>query len=141
MKKLSLVIMELLAISLGVERSHYRDFFEDSCSIMRCNYYPPCQEPELTLGTGPHCDPTSLTILQQDQVEGLEVFSANKWRSIRPIRDALVINIGDTFMVRNLLPLFLSIDKTNSSGDVKGQTPSSNSAELLVDVSSSLPFV
>ncbi|CAL9085867.1 unnamed protein product [Musa textilis] len=98
MKKLSLVIMELLAISLGVERSHYRDFFEDGCSIMRCNYYPPCQEPELTLGTGPHCDPTSLTILQQDQVEGLEVFSANKWRSVRPIRDALVINIGDTFM-------------------------------------------
>ncbi|RRT38959.1 hypothetical protein B296_00053825 [Ensete ventricosum] len=99
MKKLSLVIMELLAMSLGVDRTHYRDFFEDSRSIMRCNYYPPCPEPELTLGTGPHCDPTSLTILRQDQVEGLEVFEGNRWRSVRPIRDALVINIGDTFMV------------------------------------------
>ncbi|RWW00377.1 hypothetical protein GW17_00036664 [Ensete ventricosum] len=103
MKKLSLVIMELLAMSLGVDRTHYRDFFEDSRSIMRCNYYPPCPEPELTLGTGPHCDPTSLTILRQDQVEGLEVFEGNRWRSVRPIRDALVINIGDTFMVRELL--------------------------------------
>lgn len=99
MNELSLSIMELLAISLGVYRLHYREFFEDSSSIMRCNYYPPCQEPDLTLGTGPHCDPTSLTILQQDDVNGLQVFADNKWKSIRPVPGALVINIGDTFMV------------------------------------------
>ncbi|KAJ0969489.1 hypothetical protein J5N97_022366 [Dioscorea zingiberensis] len=98
MQKLSLGIMELLAISLGVEQSYYKDFFRDSKSIMRCNYYPPCQEPDLTLGTGPHCDPTSLTILQQDQVGGLQVFAEDKWQCIPPVRDALVINIGDTFM-------------------------------------------
>ncbi|THG05524.1 hypothetical protein TEA_016677 [Camellia sinensis var. sinensis] len=55
-------------------------------------------EPELALGTGPHCDPTSLTILHQDQVGGLEVFVNNKWQSVQPIHGALVINIGDTFM-------------------------------------------
>lgn len=98
MKELSLVIMELLAISLGVDRLHFKKFFQDSSSIMRCNYYPPCREPSLTLGTGPHCDPTSLTILHQDEVRGLQVFSNNKWHSIRPRPDALVINIGDTFM-------------------------------------------
>ncbi|KAA8531093.1 hypothetical protein F0562_005802 [Nyssa sinensis] len=98
MMELSLVIMELIAISLGVERLHYRDFFEDGSSIMRCNFYPPCKEPGLTLGTGPHCDPTSLTILHQDQVGGLEVFANNKWQAVRPRTDALVINIGDTFM-------------------------------------------
>lgn len=97
MKDLSLVLMELLAISLGVDRLHYRKFFEDGSSIMRCNYYPPCQEPGLAFGTGPHCDPTSLTILHQDQVGGLEVYVNNKWRTIRPRCDALVINLGDTF--------------------------------------------
>lgn len=99
MKELSLSIMELLAISLGVERKHYRKFFEDGSSIMRCNYYPPCKEAGLTLGTGPHCDPTSLTILHQDQVGGLQVFVDGKWQVVRPRPDALVINIGDTFMV------------------------------------------
>lgn len=99
MKQVSLVIMELLAISLGVDRSHYRNFFQDGSSIMRCNYYPPCQNYGVTLGTGPHCDPTSLTILHQDQVGGLEVFANNRWQAIRPRPDALVINIGDTFMV------------------------------------------
>ncbi|KAJ6682726.1 GIBBERELLIN 20 OXIDASE 1-B-LIKE [Salix koriyanagi] len=97
MKKVSLVIFELLAISLGVDRLHYRKFFEDGSSIMRCNNYPPCSNSSLTLGTGPHCDPTSLTILHQDQVGGLEVFANNKWQAIRPRPDALVVNIGDTF--------------------------------------------
>lgn len=103
MTRTALMIMELLAISLGVERFHYRKFFEDGRSIMRCNYYPPCENAGLTLGTGPHCDPTSLTILHQDQVGGLEVFANNRWLSVKPRPDALVINIGDTFMVQNLL--------------------------------------
>ncbi|XP_002527606.2 gibberellin 20 oxidase 2 [Ricinus communis] len=99
MMKLSLVIFELLAISLGVDRFHYRKYFEDGgTSIMRCNYYPSCNNPSLTLGTGPHCDPTSLTILHQDDVGGLDVFADHKWRSVRPRPNALVINIGDTFM-------------------------------------------
>ncbi|KAK3425985.1 hypothetical protein EUGRSUZ_F02523, partial [Eucalyptus grandis] len=85
MKRLALSITEVLAISLGLDRSYYREFFEDGCSIMRCNSYPPCQEPSLVLGTGPHCDPTALTILHQDQVGS------------SPRTHALVINIGDTF--------------------------------------------
>ncbi|CAD6228868.1 unnamed protein product [Miscanthus lutarioriparius] len=98
MKELSLTIMELLELSLGVERGYYREFFEDSRSIMRCNYYPPCPEPERTLGTGPHCDPTALTILLQDDVGGLEVLVDGEWRPVRPVPGAMVINIGDTFM-------------------------------------------
>jgi gibberellin-44 dioxygenase len=112
MKDLSLTIMELLELSLGVERGSYRDFFEDSRSIMRCNYYPPCPEPERTLGTGPHCDPTALTILLQDDVGGLEVLVDGDWRPVRPVHGAMVINIGDTFMVcilANIFSLSLSL--------------------------------
>ncbi|KAL7118227.1 hypothetical protein ACP275_03G122500 [Erythranthe tilingii] len=97
MKNLSLTIMEILGISLGVNRSYFKEFFKDGSSIMRCNFYPPCQEPDLALGTGPHCDPTALTILHQDQVGGLQVFSENKWKSVKPRPNALVINLGDTF--------------------------------------------
>ncbi|KAF3773989.1 Gibberellin 20 oxidase 3 [Nymphaea thermarum] len=98
MTELSLKVSELLAISLGLERLSFRRFFEDSSSIMRCNYYPACEEPGLTLGTGPHCDPTSLTILHQDHVGGLEVFADGKWHLVSPTPGALVVNIGDTFM-------------------------------------------
>lgn len=99
MEELSLQLMELLGMSLGMDRMHFRRFFEGGNSIMRLNYYPPCRQPSLTLGTGPHCDPTSLTILHQDQVGGLQVFIRNKWLSVRPNLNAFVVNIGDTFMV------------------------------------------
>ncbi|CAI9766643.1 unnamed protein product [Fraxinus pennsylvanica] len=98
MKKLSLAILGLLSISLGLDGSYYRKFFEDGCSIMRFNNYPPCNQAGLTFGTGPHCDPNSITILHQDQVGGLEVFANNKWQAIRPRPNAFVVNIGDTFM-------------------------------------------
>uniref|UniRef100_A0A5B7AP53 Putative Ntc12 n=1 Tax=Davidia involucrata TaxID=16924 RepID=A0A5B7AP53_DAVIN len=98
MSTLSLGIMELLGMSLGIKQAHFREFFEGNESIMRLNYYPPCQKPDLTLGTGPHCDPTSLTILHQDTVGGLQVFVDNEWRSISPNFNAFVVNIGDTFM-------------------------------------------
>lgn len=101
MSNLSLEIMELLGMSLGVSRRHFKHFFEENESIMRLNYYPMCQRPDQTLGTGPHCDPTSLTILHQDQVAGLQVLVDEEWRTIRPNTDAFVVNIGDTFMVRD----------------------------------------
>ncbi|KAL5840023.1 hypothetical protein ACOSQ4_012631 [Xanthoceras sorbifolium] len=99
MNKLSGVLCELLAVSLGVKDClHYKKFFEGGTALMRCNVYPPCTKPEQVLGQGPHCDTTSITLLHQDQVGGLEVFFNNKWQSIRPQPDAFVINIGDTFM-------------------------------------------
>ncbi|KAJ0463631.1 putative ent-kaurene synthase, Gibberellin-44 dioxygenase [Helianthus annuus] len=98
MSRLSLRIMELLGMSLGVNRGHFKEFFEENDSVMRLNYYPPCQKPDLTLGTGPHCDPTSLTILHQDNVGGLEVFVDSEWCLVAPVPNAFVVNIGDTFM-------------------------------------------
>ncbi|KAL0538480.1 hypothetical protein IC582_027501 [Cucumis melo] len=98
MSKVSLTIMELLGLSLGVGRHYFRDFFQRNESIMRLNYYPKCQNPEQTLGTGPHCDPTSLTILHQhDHVHGLQVFVDQQWHYIPPNPQAFVVNIGDTF--------------------------------------------
>ena len=99
MSDLSLKIMELLGMSLGINRSHFKEFSEDNESIFRLNYYPQCKQPNVVLGSGPHCDPTSLTILQQDLVNGLQAFVDNQWQAILPNPQALVVNIGDTFMV------------------------------------------
>ncbi|PRQ57739.1 putative ent-kaurene synthase [Rosa chinensis] len=98
MNKLSNGILELLGLSLGVAREYFKEFYDGNDSIMRLNYYPMCQKPDLTLGTGPHCDPTSLTILHQDQVGGLEVFLDEKWHTVTPVLGSFVVNIGDTFM-------------------------------------------
>ncbi|CAN6814523.1 unnamed protein product [Brassica oleracea] len=98
MNTLSLNIIEFLGMSLGIERRYMREFYRDNDSILRLNYYPPCKQPNHTLGTGPHTDPTSLTILYQDHVGGLQVFVENQWRSIAPKPQSFLVNIGDTFM-------------------------------------------
>lgn len=105
MNSLCLNVMEVLGISLGVGGDYFREFFGGNDSIMRLNYYPPCQKPDVALGTGPHCDPTSLTILHQDEVGGLQVYVDQKWHSITPNPHAFVVNIGDTFMVLNFFNL------------------------------------
>jgi len=104
MNGLVMDLMELLGISMGLkDRTYYRRFFEDGSGIFRCNYYPPCKQPEKALGVGPHNDPTAITVLLQDDVVGLEVFAAGSWQTVRPRPGALVVNVGDTFMVRYLL--------------------------------------
>lgn len=98
MQELSAAILELLAISLGVDRLHYQKFFEDADSLMRCNIYPRCNDSQ-ALGIGPHYDPNSITILLQDQVGGLEIFVDDKWLAVHPRPNTFVINIGETFKV------------------------------------------
>ncbi|XP_010559023.1 PREDICTED: gibberellin 20 oxidase 5-like [Tarenaya hassleriana] len=99
MNRLSLDLMELMGTSLGLkDEKYYRKFFEDGCAIFRCNYYPPCKQPDRALGTGPHRDPTALTILHQDGVSGLEVFTQGIWRTVRPYPGSFVINLGDLFV-------------------------------------------
>ncbi|KAG5585326.1 hypothetical protein H5410_045760 [Solanum commersonii] len=60
---------------------------------MRLNYYTPCQKLELTLGTGPHYDPASLTVLHQDCVSGLHVFVDDEWYSISPNFNSFMVNM------------------------------------------------
>ncbi|XP_004306881.1 PREDICTED: gibberellin 20 oxidase 1-like isoform X1 [Fragaria vesca subsp. vesca] len=96
--KVGNVVLELLGLSLGVGREYFKEYYKGNEAILRWNYYPICQKPDLTLGTGPHRDPTSVTILHQDQVGGLEVFVDEKWHTVTPVPGSFVINIGDTFM-------------------------------------------
>ncbi|KAK6937166.1 Isopenicillin N synthase-like, Fe(2+) 2OG dioxygenase domain [Dillenia turbinata] len=90
MNKLSMSILEILAMGLGIDGAYLREFFEGHDSIMRLNYYPSCQKPDLVLGTGPHCDPTSVTILHQDDVGGLQVLVDDEWCMISPCFDSFV---------------------------------------------------
>lgn len=101
MARLALDVTEVLAAALGLRRGALSGFFDGGDSIMRLNHYPACRQPHLTLGTGPHRDPTSLTLLHQDDVGGLQVRAGGggngAWRAVRPRADAFMVNIGDTF--------------------------------------------
>ncbi|KAG1361338.1 protein DMR6-LIKE OXYGENASE 2-like [Cocos nucifera] len=93
-KSLFLVLMGAILESLGVDTSILRDF-DNGSHLMVVNCYPICPEPNLTLGMPPHSDYGFLTILLQDDVEGLQVQCGGEWVTVEPVPNSLVINIGD----------------------------------------------
>ena len=100
-QKLSIKLMELIALSLGLPANRFNGFFKDQTSFIRLNHYPPCPIPHLALGVGRHKDAGALTVLAQDEVGGLEVKrkSDGEWIRVKPTPDAFIINVGDMIQV------------------------------------------
>ncbi|KAI4295609.1 hypothetical protein L6164_035635 [Bauhinia variegata] len=100
-EKLSFKLMELIALSLGLEAKRFHGFFKDQTSFIRLNHYPPCPYPHLALGVGRHKDAGALTVLAQDEVGGLEVKrkTDQEWIRVKPTPNAYIINVGDIIQV------------------------------------------
>ncbi|KAL2547121.1 2-oxoglutarate (2OG) and Fe(II)-dependent oxygenase superfamily protein [Forsythia ovata] len=94
-------LLSLISMGLGLEK----DFLQKSLGqnprlVSQCNFYPPCPDPELTLGLPTHTDLNALTILLQSQgVTGLQAIKTGEWIAVDPVPDALVINLGDQIQV------------------------------------------
>ncbi|XP_010468275.1 PREDICTED: flavonol synthase/flavanone 3-hydroxylase-like [Camelina sativa] len=96
-EKLAFKLIELISLSLGLRKERFHDYFKEQMSFLRINRYPPCPRPDLALGVGQHTDVVVLTVLAQDEVGGLQVSrrSDGVWFPVRPVPNALVINIGN----------------------------------------------
>jgi isopenicillin N synthase-like dioxygenase len=88
-------LFELLSEALGLEPNHLNDMDCSKGLLMLSHYYPPCPEPDLTLGTSQHSDNSFLTVLLPDQIEGLQVRREGHWFDVPHVSGALIINIGD----------------------------------------------
>lgn len=94
--------MESILESLGIVEDNQEEVkdnilkeLEDGSQLMAVNFYPPCPQPDLTLGMPPHSDYGFLTLLLQDDVEGLQIQFQEQWFTVQPINNAFVVNIGD----------------------------------------------
>jgi isopenicillin N synthase-like dioxygenase len=104
---LSAVLMGAIAESLGLEQEFFEANMTPHTSYLRLNYYPPCPDPEPgQLGISRHTDAGALTVLLQDEVAALEVYSGSKednndgeWVGVPPVEGGFTINIGDMLQV------------------------------------------
>ncbi|KAJ7516019.1 hypothetical protein O6H91_22G039100 [Diphasiastrum complanatum] len=95
-QKIGLVLLELMAESLDLQKSFFSQHFEkNATSVTRLNYYPPCPQPSMALGLYAHADTNSITVLIQNEIGGLQIRKDGRWISVRPFKDALVVNVGD----------------------------------------------
>ncbi|KAL6641226.1 hypothetical protein ACP70R_019407 [Stipagrostis hirtigluma subsp. patula] len=100
------LFMELMAAALEALGVHagggglLGELAAGHSQIMMANCYPPCPQPELTLGLPPHSDYGLLTLLLQDQdVEGLQVMHGGRWLAVDPVPGSLIVNVGDQFEI------------------------------------------
>uniref|UniRef100_A0A7N0RFB9 Fe2OG dioxygenase domain-containing protein n=1 Tax=Kalanchoe fedtschenkoi TaxID=63787 RepID=A0A7N0RFB9_KALFE len=90
-------LLSLMSQGLGLKNDRLKRRFEEEPSRKaHANYYPPCPDPDLTLGLRAHKDPIALNMLIQSMgASGLQVMKDGEWIAIDPLPNALVINLGD----------------------------------------------
>ncbi|XP_024542456.1 probable 2-oxoglutarate-dependent dioxygenase ANS [Selaginella moellendorffii] len=93
-------LLRALSEGLGLGPDYLEGEFGEHNVALRLNYYPPCPSPELAIGLSSHSDVGGLTILLQDSdIVGLQVKVQEKWKTVRSVPGALVINIGDQLQI------------------------------------------
>lgn len=105
MKTLAQKLLGLISESLGLPSSCIEEAVGEFYQNITVSYYPPCPQPELTLGLQAHSDMGAITLLIQDNVGGLQVLKDGEWVTVHPISDAIVVILADQTEV-----LLLTID-------------------------------
>ena len=96
--------------SLGLETNYMNEALNlnSQFQLVACNFYPACPQPDLAMGLPPHSDHGLLTILYQNNVDGLEVKHNGKWVRVKPLPNSYLINTADHMEVP-ILRILLSI--------------------------------
>lgn len=90
-------ILRIMSKVLDLPSDFFEPFLTAPVATLRLIHYWPIHDFSKGIGVGEHTDYGLLTILKQDAVGGLQVFSAKdyQWVHCCPIPNAFVVNIGD----------------------------------------------
>ncbi|OAA60286.1 Oxoglutarate/iron-dependent oxygenase [Niveomyces insectorum RCEF 264] len=98
--RLAADVLKAIALSLNLEENFFAPFMDGAVATMRLLHYP-VQEPDddekLIRGIGAHTDFGAITLLLQDDVDGLQVWDQNNqlWIDVEPTKGAYVVNLGN----------------------------------------------
>ncbi|KAI4337941.1 hypothetical protein L6164_016303 [Bauhinia variegata] len=95
------ILLQAISESLGLEADAIIEStdFDSGLQIFFVNLYPPCPQPDLSLGIPPHSDHGLLTLLTQNGVGGLQVKHHGKWVEVDPLPKCILVNTGDQLEV------------------------------------------
>lgn len=98
LSELDQVVRRMVLESLGVEK-YYDEHKESTNYLLRVMKYKGPKTTETKLGLNSHTDKNIVTILYQNEVEGLEVQTkAGEWINFKPSPDSFVVMIGDSLL-------------------------------------------
>jgi isopenicillin N synthase-like dioxygenase len=89
-------VLSVMAEGLGLDADYFqRRYTGDPTVLFRIFRYPPDEAAREGWGVGAHTDYGLLTLLQQDEVGGLQVLNRDRWLDVPPLAGSLVCNVGD----------------------------------------------
>ena len=98
--RITIELLGSLSLMMNIDKDRLFRLHGEIKQGMRMNYYPTCSKPNQVLGVSPHSDGSSITILlQDDDITGLQIKHKGEWLPVKPIPNALVVNIGDAIEV------------------------------------------
>ncbi len=94
--KVGYEMMRLFALALDLDETYFLPFHENAHITWRIMRYFPGDYAKGQYGTAPHTDFGTITLLSQDDLGGLEVYSRKgEWISAPHIPESFIVNIGD----------------------------------------------
>ncbi|KAL0360275.1 UNVERIFIED_CONTAM: 1-aminocyclopropane-1-carboxylate oxidase 5 [Sesamum radiatum] len=106
LRKLAIKVMEVMDENLGLSKGYINKVFnggEDENAAFfgtKVSHYPPCPHPDKVNGLRAHTDAGGVILLfQDDEVKGLQILKDGEWIDVQPLKNAIVINIGDQIEV------------------------------------------
>lgn len=100
MQKLAVSLLGFMGMATGTEFGEFSEVCKDGVLQLRMNYYPPCSQPEQVIGSSPHTDFTSITLLLEfDDTPGLQIRKDGHWATVKPVPGAVDVIIGNVIEV------------------------------------------
>ncbi|KAK9280326.1 hypothetical protein L1049_014014 [Liquidambar formosana] len=93
--RLATTLCEAMAKTLKLDPKQSESCLSISTGLVRIYRYPHCSSNDHAWGMDVHTDSSVISILNQDEVGGLQVFKDDKWFPVKPISNTLVVNLGD----------------------------------------------
>ncbi|GMP38931.1 hypothetical protein CsSME_00009984 [Camellia sinensis var. sinensis] len=111
-RKVAMELLRGISESLGLEECYIEKAMdlESGLQIFIGNLYPPCPQLELAMGLPPHSDHGLLTILIQNEIEGVQLQHNGKWVNVKALPNSFLVNTADHLENRDqtLLVKYLS---------------------------------
>ncbi|BFG18756.1 hypothetical protein CerSpe_050300 [Prunus speciosa] len=119
MMELNLIILRMILESFGLG-DHYESHAQNTTSAFRFLKYkaPPPSNINNALGLVPHTDKNTLTILCQNDVQGLEILTKQgKWVEVMVPKEAVMVFVGDALKAWSNGRLHAVTHRVMMSGD------------------------
>ncbi|CAL9178733.1 unnamed protein product [Musa hybrid cultivar] len=95
MARIARTLFEALAADLKLDAWVSASYLNEHDGTFRIYRYPKCARADEYFAMEAHTDSSVLSVVNQDDVGGLQVLRGGGWFCVEPIADTLIVNLGD----------------------------------------------